>query len=82
MSRPLWAIAQEIRRDYLSKGKDVHPYAKPYVEAMLSLDSIHDMYINDSAESVVRYALSNLSTWRGEKAKAIKAELRSMLPKY
>lgn len=82
MSRPLWQIAQEIRRDYLSKGKDVHPYAKPYVEAMLSLDSINDMYIADSAESIVRYALSNLGTWRGDTAKRIKAELREMLPKY
>lgn len=79
MSRPLYEIAGDIRADYADKGKNVHPYAKPYVDAMAMLTSIDDSYYADSADSVVRYALSNLSTWRGEKAKAIKAELKAML---
>jgi hypothetical protein len=33
----------------------------------------------DGAETIVRYFLSNASTWRGEDAKRIKAELKSML---
>jgi len=79
MARPLFEIAWEIREDYASKGKDVHPYAKPYVDAMASLNDISDNYYYDSADSIVRYALSNLGTWRGEKAREIKAELKAML---
>jgi len=46
---------------------------------MYSLNSIDDMYIYDSGKSVVRYFLSNASTWRGDKAREIKAELKAML---
>jgi hypothetical protein len=79
MTRPLYEIAGDIRKDFADKGKPVHPYAKPYVDAMAMLDSIHDSYFAESAESVVRYALSNLSGWRGDKAREIKAELKAML---
>lgn len=79
-NRPLSEIAAEIRADYASKGKPVHYSAEPYVAAMSTLGDISENYYADSGESVVRYALSNLSTWRGEKAKAIKAELKAMLP--
>jgi hypothetical protein len=54
-------------------------YALAYVEPMLSLNSINDMYICDSARSIVAYALGNLSTWRSDKAKEIKKELNAML---
>jgi len=73
--RPLHQIAVDIR---LSWPK---PYfgAVPYIEAMQTIDSIHDRYYYDTAESVVRYFLSNAGTWRGEDAKRIKAELNSQL---
>lgn len=80
MSRPLSEIAGEIRADYAGKGKFVPGPAEPYIAAMESLSGIEDNYYADSGESVVRYALSNLSTWRGEKAKEIKAELKALLP--
>jgi hypothetical protein len=51
----------------------------PYLEPMLSLSSIDDDYYYDSGRSVVLYALSNLGQWRGEKARAIKAELKAMV---
>ena len=35
--------------------------------------------ILNSAESVVQYFLANAGTWRGDDAKRIKAELKSML---
>ena len=73
--RPLYEIAREIRRDW----RPVSPYAKPYLEAMESLDSINDDYFMDSDRSIVAYFLSNASSWRGPKAKEIKAELRKML---
>lgn len=72
--RALCEIAREIRKDW---GK-VSPYAKPYLDAMMSLDSIDDNYYFDSAKSVVLYFLCNAGTWRGETAKRIKKELKEM----
>ena len=54
-------------------------YARDYVEAMQLCNRITDRYFADSAESVVRYALSNMTTWRGDQARAIKAELKDLL---
>ena len=73
-TRPLYQIASEIRKDW----KKVYFGAVPYLDAMSSLDSIEDNYIMDSGKSVVIYFLSNASTWRGETAKRIKAELKAM----
>lgn len=73
--RPIYEIAREIRKDW---GAKVNFAAEPYLEAMECLDSIDDNYYFDSAKSVVLYFLSNASTWRGETAKRIKAELKEM----
>ena len=74
-TRPLYAIASEIRQDW----KPVHPFAVPYLDAMSTLDKITDNYMFDSADSIVRYFLSNATTWRGEVARRVKAELKAML---
>jgi hypothetical protein len=73
--RSLSTIASEIRRDW---GSKVNYAAKPYLSAMAGLDSIDDNYGYDSAKSIVLYFLSNASSWRGENAKRIKAELKAM----
>jgi hypothetical protein len=75
MTRPLYVIADDIRRTW-SK-----PYfgAVPYIQAMAGLSDITDNYGLDSAESIVRYFLSNAGTWRGEDARRIKAELRALI---
>ena len=73
--RPVYAIASEIRKDW----KKVNYAAKPYLEAMASLGDINDSYGYDSGKGIVRYFLSNASTWRGDTAKRIKSELKSML---
>ena len=73
-TRPLYEIAREIRRDW----KKVYFGAVPYLDAMSTLDSINDNYMFDSGKSVVIYFLSNASTWRGETAKRVKAELKKM----
>lgn len=73
-TRPLHEIAREIRRDW----KPVNYAAKPYLEAMYTLDGINDQYGLDSARSIVLYFLSNASSWRGETARRIKAELRAL----
>lgn len=72
--RPLYEIARDIKRDW----RKVNFAAKPYLDAMSQLDKITDMYMFDSAVSVVLYFLSNASTWRGQTAKTIKAELKAM----
>jgi hypothetical protein len=79
MARELHQIGREINDDWRLIGKGVSPYARPYLDALLTLESINDNYYLDSADSVVRYFLANASTYRGEKAKALKAELKSML---
>ncbi len=73
--RPIHVIAREIRNNWPK------PYfgAVPYLNAMRSLDKITDTYGADSAESIVLYFLSNAATWRGEKARELKAELKEIL---
>jgi hypothetical protein len=73
--RPIFKIAADIAAEWNK------PYfgAVPYLDAMHSLRSIDDRFYYDDARSMVRYFLANASTWRGAKAKAIKAELKEML---
>ena len=73
--RALYVIAREIRKDWTK----VNYAARPYLDAMASLDSINDQYHYDSGKSVVLYFLANAAGWRGENAKRIKTELRSMV---
>ena len=79
--RILNTIAGEIYQNWNARnsGTVLSPYAKPYLEAMSSLDSINDNYGLDSGRSIVAYFRSNSSTWRGPVAKRIKAELDAML---
>lgn len=73
--RPISQIASEISRDW----KNVNYAAKPYLSAMYSLNTMRDDYGADSAEMIVTYFLSNATTWKGETAKRIKAELKQRL---
>lgn len=74
-TRPLSEIAAEIRKDW----KNVNYAAKPYLDAMGTLNLITDRYILDPGKEIVLYFLSNATTWRGETARRIKAELNAML---
>lgn len=74
-TRKLYEIAREIRADW----KNIYFGAKPYLDAMGSLESIDDRYGFDSAETIVRYFIANAGTWKGETARRVKAELRSLL---
>jgi len=76
MARPIYEIASDIRRAW---GTKVSPYAKPYLDAMASLDKITDKYVYDSASSIVAYFLSNASGFRGDDARALKKELKALL---
>jgi hypothetical protein len=77
MSRPLYQIAQDIEQECSSK--DWYVYAEAYVTPMQSLVSIEDNYFDDTAKSIVAYALCNLTSWRGDKAREVKAELKALL---
>jgi hypothetical protein len=72
--RPLRHIAREIRTAWQK------PYfgAVPYIDAMMTLDQITDMYYDDSAKSIVLYFLANAGTFKGERAKELKAELKQI----
>jgi len=74
-TRAINIIAREIKQDWTK------PYfgAVPYLDAMQSLGSIHSYYYQDSASNVIMYFLANANTWRGDKARAIKAELKAMI---
>ena len=72
--RHIYEIASEIKKTW----KNIDYYAKPYLNAMFELTNITDTYICDSAKSIILYFLANASTWRGEDARRIKAELKSM----
>jgi hypothetical protein len=73
--RALSTIANEIRKDWAK------PYfgAVPYLQAMSTLTDMSQSYGYDSGESIVRYFLSNATSWRGDNARRIKAELKEML---
>jgi hypothetical protein len=73
-TRPLHVIASEIRKTW----PKVYFGAVPYLEALESLTNITDNYGQDSGKSMVLYFLANATTWRGEDAKRIKAELKKL----
>jgi len=72
--RSIRSIALDIRKDWAK----VNYAAKPYLDAMMELNSINDKYRFDNAKSIILYFLSNASSFRGERAKALKAELKAL----
>ena len=74
MDRALKIIAVDIRNDW----KKINYAALPYLEAMEGLDKISDDFGADTGVSMVLYFLSNSSSWHGETARRIKAELKDM----
>lgn len=72
--RPLHVIAREITADWKK------PYfgAVPYIRAMETLHSVTNSYGAESGKSIVLYFLANATTWRGDTARRIKAELKAM----
>ena len=73
--RPIFQIANEIANDW----KSINYAALPYLEAMLEIASIDQNYGFDTAKGIVTRFLGNASTYRGEKAKELKTELKNIL---
>jgi hypothetical protein len=73
--RALFTIVKEIRSDWKK------PYfgAVPYMQAMDCMYDMNSKFGADSAKEIVLRFLSNASTWRGETARRIKAELKEMV---
>lgn len=72
--RPLHVIARDIYQAW----PKVNYAAKPYLEAMRDLSSINDKYGYDDARSIVLYFLSNAASFKGDQAKALKLELKTI----
>ena len=68
-------ISTVIRNDW----KNVNFAVKPYLDAMVTLNSVDDNYMLDSGRSVVAYFLSNAGSWRGDVARGVKAHLNSLI---
>lgn len=68
-------IALVVRNDW----KKVWYGAVPYLDALSDMESIDQNYGLDTGSSVVAYFLSNATTWKGEVARAVKAELNKRL---
>ena len=72
--RPVYQIARDIRKAW----PKVNYAAVPYLDAMSSLSSPADNYGADSGKSIVLYFLGNATSFRGDAAKALKAELKAL----
>lgn len=76
MTRKLHEIASDVLAHWKAP---IYFGAVPYLNAMRTLNDMGDNYGDDSASSIVAYFLSNATTWRGDDARRIKAELNAML---
>ena len=89
-NRQINEIAAEIKSDW----KKVNYFARPYLDAMLYINSIDENYKNDGennlnripyilghddAKSIVTNFIKSSSDWRGENARRIKKELKDMM---
>ena len=72
-------IAAVIYDDHQMQKRQVNYAAKPYLEALSTLQHIDDNYMQDSGASIVAYLLGNLTTWKGDVARAVKKELNRRL---
>lgn len=68
-------IAIEIANDW----KNVNYGAMPYLQVMFNLRTVNDKYYEDDAKTIIIYFLANASSWRGDVAKRIKAELKQLI---
>ena len=72
---------QQIAKDIKSTWLNVYFGAVPYLDAMLELDTSdpNESYLYDSASDIARYFLANAQTFRGEDARRLKTELKSLI---
>lgn len=78
--RPIREIVADISSEWGEKVRTVGYAAKPYLEALETVSTADDTYGEEKAEHLVRYLLSNLTQFKGERARQLKEELRAHLP--
>lgn len=66
----------EALRTHPGKTPTWVAYAKPYVKALSYCPSVDSTYGLEDARGIALYALSNLTSWRGEHARRLKADLK------
>lgn len=70
------ALARIVRQDW---GPKINFAAKPYLDAMSTMEKIDDSYGLDDGRGIVAYFLGNATSWRGATARLVKAELNRRL---
>jgi len=77
MARPINEVAQDIWAEW----EKVNYAALPYLQAMLELDKPSDTFGpgRESGTMIVTYFLNNASSFRGPRAKELKAELKQLI---
>lgn len=78
-TRRIRDIAAEIKDIWSQQGKGVNYAAKPYLDAMMFVDKPTDLYYMDTARDIVQRFLGNATSFRGEDARRLKAELKALL---
>ena len=76
--RTLPEIARDVLNDPTLKG-NARTWSTPYLNALLFCYPGVTQYGCDRVDSIIAYALANLTYWRGDKAKSIKTELKGHL---
>jgi len=71
----VWELAALVRVDW----ENVNFAARPYVDAMFQIHHIDDYYGQDRGRAICAYFLANATTWRGDVARLVKAEIRRRL---
>ena len=74
-------LIREIAKEIRSSWKNIGYAAKPYLDAMMYIEKVDDMYVYEKAGSVVTGFLTNATHWRGDIARRIKTELKEILNK-
>jgi hypothetical protein len=67
-----------IASDIYGAWKTPYFGAVPYLRAMSTLDQVTENYGHDSAREIVIYFLANAGSFRGPKARELKAELKAI----
>lgn len=73
--RPVYKIAEDI----LNSWDSPNYAARPYLAAMLTINNEQEKYGHETAKSIILYFLSNATTFKGLKAKELKAELKQLI---
>lgn len=69
----------EIAKDIEAAWPNVNYAARPYLDALKKLSSPFDIFIAEDAHSIALYFLANASGFRGPQARALKAELKTVM---